>query len=590
MSNIQSTITWDISKEIGIKRKNMNGGSVLCFPVIAQYTEKGDIFVSDPDNIEAQVFMISKSSGVFYMFGSGSADKEACIDPAGYIGDGMFWGVNRKKRCVLQYNPAGEICRSFDGGGQTFYPIAADIFENGDMVIADRGDRKIYLVDREMKLKSVCGINDDVLIRPCAIQALKNGNYLVTDEAGHMVFEADFSGKIVWKYGTYNYPGDQCNQLTYPQCAKRLQNGNTLIADAMNHRVIEVNPAGKIVWQYRNQKDGYMEVNGLFWPTWAEKGKDGRVLIADGKNKRIIEVGEDGEVLWSFGEIYVERRLLGYPRSIQLLDNKELLIADTINNRVVQIDGLGNVKRVLGGDDSEFKLFWPRSAWRIPNGNTIVADGRNSRVIIIDKNDLIIREITFYKWCGRLYSIKDPHYCKMLKNGNILVVDSPANAVIEINHENEAVWQLGLYEKNCKLLLNDPHMASRNSDGYSLVTDTGNSRLLLVSKDKRDYREYRYLKLGDKKIRIDSPRFCDFFNNNRIIMADGSEGAVYIFGRNGMIGTCFKAEDREIKQMLKKTRKIIMFSDYSAYVSDYLYCRIVKLSPVKARLNEGGCN
>lgn len=84
-----------------------------------------------------------------------------------------------------------------------------------------------------------------------------------------------------------------------------------------------------------------------------------------------------------------------------------------------------------------------------------------------------------------------------LENGHVLIADYKNHRVIEINPEKEIVWQYGneeniLYggEGSGPNQLIRPYDAERLPDGSTLIADSGNDRVLLVSKEKEVLWEY----------------------------------------------------------------------------------------------------
>jgi hypothetical protein len=69
---------------------------------------------------------------------------------------------------------------------------------------------------------------------------------------------------------------------------------------------------------------------------FAKNPSPGNTLIADTLNNRVIEVDTDGNIVWSLSAG------LNYPRQAERLKNGNTLIADTKNNRAVEVNRRGD--------------------------------------------------------------------------------------------------------------------------------------------------------------------------------------------------------------------------------------------------------
>ncbi len=176
-----------------------------------------------------------------------------------------------RKNRVIEVSPEKEIVREFAATG----PLNARPLENGNYLISSYSSRKILEVDTEGKTvweftgksmvpdavrledgttlvseyQSVCIVdadgkriwevtNADIkgLNQVMGIQALENGNVLITSMAGYVVEVDKETKKEIWRHN--------CNR---PSDAFRLENGNTLITEA--DKFIEVDREGKVLWK-----------------------------------------------------------------------------------------------------------------------------------------------------------------------------------------------------------------------------------------------------------------------------------------------------------------------------------------------------
>ncbi len=214
--------------------------------------------------------------------------------------------------------------------------------------------------------------------------------------------------------------------LEFPCTTIRLDSGNTLIADAGDEvgagsEVIETDPRGQIVWNYRRD---------LRFAHSAVRSPNGNTLIADTTNNRVIEVSPEGKIVFSTDD-------LG--------------------------EGTG---RLADGS----RLWYPNNAMELTDGNLLITDRNNDRCLILARDGRVI-----WQYCQ---SITHPHNAEMLPNGNIMIADSDGNRILEITPDKQVAWSYG---DGSAGMLHWPRHARRLPDGNTLITDSKNSRVIEVT-------------------------------------------------------------------------------------------------------------
>lgn len=220
--------------------------------------------------------------------------------------------------------------------------------------------------------------------------------------------------------------------LTLPTDVTRLPNGNTLITDGgdwagFGSEVIEVNPDGRIVWMYDR---------GLIFAHSAKLTAQGHILISDTTNNRILEVDREGKTVWTseswrggLGTLSDGSRF-DYPNDAEETPEGRILVSDRNNDRILEFDREGRIFWVYD------KLIRPHNADRLPSGNTLVADSDANRVKEIDPQGTVVWEYGD----GSQKTLHWPRDADRLPNGNTLIADSKNHRIIEVDRKGKTVW------------------------------------------------------------------------------------------------------------------------------------------------------
>ena len=220
----------------------------------------------------------------------------------------------------------------------------------------------------------------------------------------------------------------------------------------------------------------------LNFPCGVERLSNGNTLICDagtesGADSKILEVAPDGRIGWSWPDG------LRFVHSCKELGSGNRLIADTTNDRILEIDASGQV--VFSSDDwaggtgrlsDGSHLRYPNNVQPLENGLIVVTDRNNSRFVVVDREGNAS--------CQLGEGIKHPHNCEQLENGHFIIANSDEDFVLEVDAEGSEVWRYGDG-------LDWPRDANRLENGNTLIADSRNSRVIEVTPEKRIVWEYR---------------------------------------------------------------------------------------------------
>ncbi len=194
---------------------------------------------------------------------------------------------------VCEIMPDKEVVFRYETDGEVHSCVR---LKNGNTLLTDNQNSRLIEVNPEGETVKVIPLQTKVKGHSAVrmIRGLDNGNYLVCQEADHLVVEYDPGGKVI---RSYKSPG-KCFE------AIQLRNGHILISDGDACSVREITRKGKVVWKI--SKEDFPELK-LNWVTGIEELPDGNILICNwlghgqsGKGIPIFEVTKKKEIVWYF--------------------------------------------------------------------------------------------------------------------------------------------------------------------------------------------------------------------------------------------------------------------------------------------------
>lgn len=278
--------------------------------------------------------------------------------------------------------------------------------------------------------------------------------------------------RISWQFGQTGQEGSSDASLYAPHNADRTLGGTYLIADTQNSRVVEVGKNELVTWEYTGELIEPMRVRSV--------GSD-EVLIVDGAGKVILVNKESKETQWSYGLgrnfKLKKRENLNNPQDALVLENGHILIADTGNGRLLEVNSAGNV--VWSTDDKRFKmeLNLPSSIQELPDKHLLITDMGDNRVIEVDRKGNIYWE--YSPDPASPEGLDVPTVSLRLPNGNTLIVDSINYRILEVIKSGKVIWQFG--ERTNEPKLYEPSgVIWIEENNYIAVVDQHNHRLVEI--------------------------------------------------------------------------------------------------------------
>lgn len=168
---------------------------------------------------------------------------------------------------------------------------------------------------------------------------------------------------------------------------------------------------------------------------------------------------------------------------------KEILVADTGNDRIVKLDNDGRFKNQYGGfgltfgdksEEREDSLDEPYDVAAGGFSNFYVSDQHNRRICIFDM---------YKSYKGNLFPTTDdrdnrltrPRGIKVDSENNIWLVDGREDKVFKISPNGDMLFSLGGYGWS-SLQLRDPTQIDIDSQGQIYIADHGNGRIAVFDR------------------------------------------------------------------------------------------------------------
>jgi hypothetical protein len=281
--------------------------------------------------------------------------------------------------------------------------------------------------------------------------------------------------------------------------------------------------------------EGKYAGNYLVSPTW------GKIVIID----------DLGNIKWERREKY----FFLHDTDLLAHRNGTLLMADTTNNRVIEVD-MDNTSNIIWSWDAQngLDINWTKfgieqgwedfsfleeqyyfvSSWTHLNDVDFINGshfGNSYDSILISLRNLnLVIEVNYSETKEILWSYGNPNNSSVLNQqhnpdqyvtGNVVICDTGNNRIIEVNKTtNEVVWELKLEFPHGKLRI------ARDCDdignGLRLITDSGNNRLLIY-----DMSTSKIIK-EIKSILFGNPYDADMLPNGDILVSSSVKDLILI--------------------------------------------------------------
>ena len=231
-----------------------------------------------------------------------------------------------------------------DTGGRGFMlPTAMTIRRDGRVFVASRSNGiareavGIQMVTRNHDFFGQIGAygkSEGQTIWPSAVTLDDEGKIFLADDYLHRITVFDSEGNAVSSWGI---KGDGEGEFNGPS-GLLCRGERLLVVDHRNHRVQTYTKEGVFIEQWGSYGDGEGQLN---LPWGISDDKDGAIYVADWRNDRIQKFTADGRFIASYGESGDGDGQLHRPSDVAVDSDGNVYVADWGNQRLQVFDSAG---------------------------------------------------------------------------------------------------------------------------------------------------------------------------------------------------------------------------------------------------------
>jgi tripartite motif-containing protein 71 len=387
---------------------------------------------------------------------------------------------------VEKFSPDGafeaEAGSNGTGPGQFGFPYGVALDAAGDVYVADDLNHRVVKLNPQLGFLGAWGgygSKPGQLAFPRALASDPAGDTYVADTANDRVEVYDANGNYLRTLGASAHsPG----QLTAPRGLAVDPSGRLLVSDTVSNR-IEAFAAGSdaYVGQW-TQAGGFAP--GFNAPAGIGIDPRGSVYVADQGNARLVRLWGDGTFLGELGgPTQLGGAQLSGAGSVAVASGPDdTYVADTAHNRVLVYGPEGSLRAKWGAGEGDGAAGSGNGQFDHPDAlaldsaaDAYVADTLNNRVVELSPSGVVLREWGSRGTAdGRFHS---PTGIAVDGAGRVYVLDSENDRVQVFGADGRFLTKWGL-RGDAPGELSQPSAIAVDCNGDVYVADTNNNRVL----------------------------------------------------------------------------------------------------------------
>lgn len=282
--------------------------------------------------------------------------------------------------------PDGQVIVGSSGGGRGQFstPAGLAVDAQGNLYVADSGNRRIQKFDSDLHFLGVLGAAGDTesrLNEPWAVAVDGQGNIYVADTWNHRIqkYDADFQFQKTWgrPFVDLGQREPEPLELFGPRSIAVDAEGNLWVTDTGNKRVLKFSPEGEPLGQYGGAGSGPGQFDE---PVGIAVAPNGEIYVADAWNSRIQRFSPAFEYL---GEIAVDTwgsQEVSDKPYLAILGDGTIVASDPAASTVLVFDSAGQAVASWELPGSGLTRGRPLGLAVGVTGDIFVADGAGGQV------------------------------------------------------------------------------------------------------------------------------------------------------------------------------------------------------------------
>ena len=441
-------------------------------------------------------------SGQVYLLQGKNGITQGCLLRADYTGVELFGDNGRTAEAGKWFHPA------------SFHPT-----KRGDLLVADTGNHRVLLLDREGNFKKVVIPEDkstDGLVGPTDAVELPGGDIVVCDSTASklVLYGADGKRKRVIAQA-----GSGPDEVKYPFSLGVDSDGDLCVVDTLNRRLVE---RGGDLAVKRVIKPVTPDGPVMSYPSFIDFDSTGNILVADAGAGCIFRFSDDGKLLTRIGQVEGKPKPFANVSGVAVTPGGEILACDADRNCVYRFNSKGDLLGVIG-----------KPRWK----NKRV--GRKSLAVGVDGSifELIGSEMCLVRRFDRSgiargefggYGVQPGKFLRPMDMargpaGNLFIADSENHRVTVFRPDGIQLRIFGKVGKG-KSDFHYPRTIAVSSSGLVYVGDAGNQRVQVYTS------EGKFVKTFCRDV---NPTHIDVDRSGRCLVHDGAEQVVIVYDPKG---------------------------------------------------------
>ncbi|HDS09608.1 MAG TPA: hypothetical protein ENN73_05210 [Firmicutes bacterium] len=292
-------------------------------------------------------------------------------------------------------------------------------------------------VERKLKHVKVIELSDKSrrpFDEPKSLTFTPDNYMMITESGGNRIQRHDSEGNYLNEFRV-NFT--QKDHISFPEGIAYSPDKHFFLCDSSNSRILKIDVKGQVVQEIKSKDPTgiFLESDlnlgegvNLNMPSGITVSPRGEIFVADTYNNRIIQIDLSGRLLWSFGDTKNSKGMLFRPRDIVVDKIGNIYVTDD-TNQVKKISVKKGIIKTFGGDGTDPGKFNKPKGIAIWNDIfLVVCDSLNGRIQFFTKDGDFITSVDRL---GKV-QLSFPYAVESDDFGNLYILDKQLSILIKV--------------------------------------------------------------------------------------------------------------------------------------------------------------